>query len=258
MNELAPQLDPVLEKSLVADRRFWLIVLFVQITFYVFAMPVPQLLGYQSMIAGIVVSFVSCLALVGIPWLAFRFLVSTDNDSKFLLPPESLGLTLGDRQFGWTVTMVAVPAMAIGTFVGGEDAQIQSFYPIVGAQVGQSFLAMLAWLPFMALYYVAFEVFYRGILMNPVYHSRPSAKQTGMPDRLAMRWILIQTAFCCLVHIGKPNIELLACLPASIFFGWLAWRSRSIWYGVLIHFAVGIANDIGALWHSGNLNWLPT
>jgi membrane protease YdiL (CAAX protease family) len=71
----------------------------------------------------------------------------------------------------------------------------------------------------------------------------------GEPVSTAAAWkvIGVQAVLCFLIHLGKPNAELIASLPASVLFGWIAWRSRSIWYGLVIHFAVGIVNDLGAM-----------
>jgi membrane protease YdiL (CAAX protease family) len=36
-------------------------------------------------------------------------------------------------------------------------------------------------------------------------------------------------------HLGKPELETLTTLFGGLGFGWLAWRTQSIWYGAAIH-----------------------
>jgi membrane protease YdiL (CAAX protease family) len=43
-------------------------------------------------------------------------------------------------------------------------------------------------------------------------------------------------------------VELAAAFPASLLFGWIVLRTRSIWYVVAIHAAVGLALDLFRLW----------
>ena len=241
------------------DIAFWIIAVVAQICFYLFAMPIPQRLGYQSFTSGVLVCFISALTLAALPVLLIRIANRLRGIQQQISRPPGLmqkyGLTLGDQQFGWRAVLWASPGIAIGTFIGGDDLGIQEFYPFAGSSLGESPFWFATWLPFLLLYYVAFEFFYRGFLMRDCYLAQSANEKTWLPDRSVLRIILLQAFFCVLIHIGKPNIELIAAVPASILFGWLAWRSNSIWYGVLIHLVVGIANDLGALWHSGRLDW---
>lgn len=39
-------------------------------------------------------------------------------------------------------------------------------------------------------------------------------------------------------HIGKPDLEALSTIGGGVVFGWLSWRTGSIWYGGLYHVVI--------------------
>lgn len=47
--------------------------------------------------------------------------------------------------------------------------------------------------------------------------------------------ILMATIPFVFTHLGKPELETLTTLFGGLGFGWLAWRTRSVAYGALIH-----------------------
>lgn len=212
----------------------WLAIPACQILFWLYSMPGPQLNGHGGFSDGVMACLVSVVTLFLIPALVA---------SLAGIPLRDLGVAMGDRRLGWLAVLVVGPLFVIGTLIGSRDQGIQAFYPVSGDLIGQSGAALLVWLGFYLLYYISFEFFYRGFLLR-VFESR------GM-----LFCIGLQSLFCFLIHIGKPEAELWASLPASVVFGWIAWKSRSIWYGVIIHFLVGIANDLGALWQTGRIDW---
>jgi membrane protease YdiL (CAAX protease family) len=36
-------------------------------------------------------------------------------------------------------------------------------------------------------------------------------------------------------HLGKPELETLSTFFGGLGFGWIAWRTRSVLYGALLH-----------------------
>jgi len=82
------------------------------------------------------------------------------------------------------------------------------------------------------LYYVGYEVFFRGFLLF------------GIERRLgAGPAILVTTAMTTLVHITRPVSEYAAALIAGFAFGYVALRTRSIWGVLLLHFLTGASLD---------------
>jgi len=47
--------------------------------------------------------------------------------------------------------------------------------------------------------------------------------------------VLLATFPFVFSHLGKPEIETLSTFFGGLAFGWLAWRTRSVLYGGLLH-----------------------
>lgn len=206
-----------------------------QVVFWWFSMPGPQLRQPASLSLAI-----SCCLVAVVTLLLGPGLVATHGLRR---TAAQLGWGWGDASFGWKALVVCGPLMVIGTLLGATDSQIQEYYPIPGKGIGNSLAALLSWWLSYFLFYVAFEFFYRGFLLR------------GLSDLSTLgsltTFLILQALCCCGIHIGKPTAEVIASLPASLVFGAIAWRSRSIWYGTMVHFSVGIANDAAVLWQHG-------
>src|SRR5204862_1734080 len=51
----------------------------------------------------------------------------------------------------------------------------------------------------------------------------------------------------CMIHFGKPYLEVCSAIIAGVVLGSLSIQTRSIWAGVLVHVTVAILNDVLAL-----------
>ena len=86
---------------------------------------------------------------------------------------------------------------------------------------------------YVLLYYIAWEFFFRGFILF------------GLKTKFgAINAILIQTISSCLVHIGKPEGEIIGSIIVGVIFGVIVLRTRSIWYVVLLHAAIGVLTDL--------------
>jgi membrane protease YdiL (CAAX protease family) len=153
-----------------------------------------------------------------------------------------LGWVIGNVRLGLMLFVSISSVVTIVIYLGGTDPEIQRVYPWVGDWLAESSTHALYWFPIYALYYLAYESFYRGFLMTGL------EKQIGAP--LAM-WAQVLSSVA--IHLGKPPVETLAAIPAAFMFGLVAYYSRSIWYVFGIHFVIGIGNDLFSLYHQGKL-----
>jgi membrane protease YdiL (CAAX protease family) len=94
-------------------------------------------------------------------------------------------------------------------------------------------LLMIYETAYVLLYYLAWEFFFRGFMLFPL------ARVFG-----GVNAILIQIIPSCLIHIGKPVGELTGSIIAGLILGGLALRTGSIWYGWIIHAALGVLVDL--------------
>jgi membrane protease YdiL (CAAX protease family) len=152
------------------------------------------------------------------------------------------GLQIGEWKLGLGILAVAVPVAGVAIFIGGNDPEILAAYPWCGEWITHSVTNKVAWFMIYAIYYFAFEYFYRGFLFNALQ------RESGLA--MAM-WI--QVIMSVMMHFGKPNAELLAAIPAGFAFGWIAYKTKSIWYVFGLHWMIGIINDLVSMHYKG---WL--
>lgn len=154
--------------------------------------------------------------------------------------PRRMGLRIGGsaRALPWVGAglLVAVPVLAL---VAGADPALRATYPWPGVEALRTPGGAVAWAAAYALYYLAFEAFYRGFLLEGL---RPWLGRDGA--------LWAQAGLATLVHVGKPIAETLAALPASLLLGLLALRGRSILPAVLLHLGIGLATDLGVVWRT--------
>ncbi len=55
--------------------------------------------------------------------------------------------------------------------------------------------------------------------------------------------LLVQVLASVLLHIGKPVSETYAAIAGGLLWGLLAYRTRSLFSGMLQHYLLGIALD---------------
>lgn len=145
---------------------------------------------------------------------------------------KNYGLGFGDLKFGLKFTAIAVvilvPFLLAGTFM----PNMQSTYPEARSVIGKLKLLLLIELFYM-LYYIGWEFFFRGYVLF------------GLREKLGdLAAILIQTIPSCLMHIGKPGVEIFGSILAGIAFGYLAIRTRSMFYPFIIHLFIGVFTDL--------------
>ncbi len=156
----------------------------------------------------------------------------------------SLGMGLGDARFGLRFTAAAMVVLIPVLWINAGSAEFQAEYPLV-ALSGASWRHFLAWQLCYAVYYFAWEFFFRGFL------------QLGMKARLGVMGALaLQLSASTLLHIGKPQGETMAAVGAGLVFGLVALRARSFLYLFLLHWYVGCLTDLFCLIRSGSAQGL--
>jgi membrane protease YdiL (CAAX protease family) len=91
------------------------------------------------------------------------------------------------------------------------------------------------------IYFVGWEFIYRGFMLF------------GLARPLGYYAVFIQTIPFALLHFGKPQVETLSAVLAGILLGYLALRTRSFWYGWLLHILVATSNDVLAIMHQNGI-----
>lgn len=148
---------------------------------------------------------------------------------------RDLGVRLGDWRFGLWSVIIGVVVLTPVLYLGSSDPAIQREYPLTRL-AGCSTDLFLLWELSYLLYYISWELFFRGFNVF----------------LLERRWgvgiaMLYQVVPSTLLHIGKPQTETMAAVVGGVIFGALAIRTRSVLYPLLLHWYVGAGTDFFVL-----------
>ena len=158
---------------------------------------------------------------------AIRFQALTRIVLFFLIPilivvvafrdrPLDYGLRPGSWRLGLGLALVGCAIMTPIVIVVGSNPDFRSYYSISSASTGDLLITNV-------LDLVPTEFLFRGFLMFTLLRA---IGPLGL--------IVAQLPFV-FAHLGKPEIELFSTLFGGSVFGWLDWRTRSIWWSALAH-----------------------
>lgn len=126
------------------------------------------------------------------------------------------GLGLGDWRVGVTLAAVGAMIMTPIILVIGANSEFSYYYGISSAPVGDLVITHL-------LDLVPTEFLLRGFVMFTLLRT------------IGPLGVVVAQLPFVFVHLGKPEIELFSTLFGGMVFGWLDWRTRSIWWSALGH-----------------------
>jgi len=146
---------------------------------------------------------------------------------------KDYGLGLGNYKEGikWllSIPLLVVPLI----FISSKLPDIRMEYPMAKSLLYDTSNLFLYESFYVIFYYIAWEFFFRGFLLF------------GLREKFGdFNAILIQTISSCLIHIGKPEGEILGSIAVGIIFGIVAIRTNSIWYVFIIHASIGVLTDL--------------
>ncbi len=174
--------------------------------------------------------FFSAFLLLGIlPALVVRF--------GFKESLGAYGVQWGDMSCGWKALLAMLPLAVLASYPSSQSPAFVAEYPFdkgAGRSAGDFASHAAAYM----LYYAGWEFFFRGFL------------QHGLRDRFGP-WnaILVQTTASCLIHIGKPASEIYGSILAGLVWGYVVFRTRSLWAVLVVHWALGVALDYFICFH---------
>ena len=140
----------------------------------------------------------------------------------------------------WRAYCLLFIAVSIPVVIVSFTPDFQSIYPFY-TQAGRSVFDLIAWELVYGVQFFALEFFFRAFMLQGLRHSMGFAS-------IAMMIIPY-----CMIHFPKTAAESVGSVIAGLILGVLAMRSRSIWGGVALHWAVAIEMDLLCLAHKGQL-----
>ena len=160
--------------------------------------------------------------------------------NKFILKEtlKSSNLQKGNTKLGLIIIGIAtliVPLIALSTNL---DAEMSSTYPLIDFNTYFEWWQILLYFASYIMYYIGWEYLFRGLLL------KGSLEHIG-----PLGAILVTTLISALIHtsiggFGKPMLETLSAIPAGLIFGYIAYRTDSIYYTIYVHALIGILTDI--------------
>ena len=118
----------------------------------------------------------------------------------------------------------------------------QQKYPYYRLAPGESVVPFfLAWELLYAIQFVGLEFFYRGFVLH------------GLRFRLGYPALFVMMIPYMMIHFWKPFPEAIGSVIAGFVLGTLSLKSRSIWWGAVIHIAVAWLMDWLSLYRQGLL-----
>ncbi len=187
--------------------------------------------------------------------------------AAFREKPEALGLSAKAKALRSPIFWLAVPACACAGAIGALSPDLGAYYPYSRDLIARTREAGIGpllghYAAYFFLYYVPWEFFFRGFLLFPfalaaeralggaagaggeretVGGAGASAPSGAVPLIAAL--VLFQTIPSAMLHFGHPLSELAGAVAAGLGFGILAWRTRSILPGLILHAAIGFGTD---------------
>lgn len=157
------------------------------------------------------------------------------------------GMGLGDWRAGVLISGIFLAVMLPAVYLAQKTSSFAGHYPLAGngafmlrPSPGREALSLKLFALYEAayfLYFVGWEFLFRGWMLNGLL---PRFGRGGA--------ILFQTAPFALMHLGKPEPEALGSIVAGIALGVLALRTRSFWYGALLHGLIAVWMDLLSAW----------
>jgi membrane protease YdiL (CAAX protease family) len=145
--------------------------------------------------------------------------------------------TSGHWKYYAILLAIAVPFVVVAS----TTAEFQERYPLFEVFRGQegAWSDLRIWWIFYVLQFVAVETFFRGFLV------------LGLAKRFGQASIFIATIPYLMIHFSKPPVEALAAIIGGIVMGYLAYRTKSVWWGIALHVSVAALMDFLSLGHKG-------
>lgn len=166
----------------------------------------------------------------------------------FGLRPGDLGLHAGHNPHPpavrriWPLYLGLFLLMVPFLIYAAHQGPFLAKYPLAKKIIVDGAIPGLAFVTYQAFYLLIFisgESFWRGFLIF------------GMERDFGAYALPLMVVPYVTAHFGKPFPETMGAIAAGLTLGWLAWKHRSMWLGVALHYAVALSMDLLSVWGNG-------
>ena len=133
--------------------------------------------------------------------------------------PRDYGFRIGNWKWAMILTPACLAVMALILYGASKMPEFRSYYYKYAIDWPELLLDT-------ALYMFSWEFVFRGYMLF------------GLEKSIGKSAIFVQAIPFVLLHLGKPFLETLACIPGGFAFGYIAYRTRSFLPCFIIHFGM--------------------
>jgi len=138
--------------------------------------------------------------------------------------PFDFGLRLGNYKL-WLPYVLIFLAIAIPIlYVSSDMSSVQGYYR------SERNFDLLKYALQMGVYMLGWEFLFRGFMLF------------GLKEKFKEGSIIIQMIPFVLLHIGKPEIEIISTIFTGLLWGYICYRGKSFWPAYIMHIVVNISN----------------
>ncbi|HEX6813550.1 MAG TPA: CPBP family intramembrane glutamic endopeptidase [Planctomycetota bacterium] len=145
------------------------------------------------------------------------------------------GLTLAIERRHWWLYLALFAAVLPIVLYAGSRSDFQAVYPFYRGALNATTGAIVAWEVAYLLQFLALEFFFRGFLV------------LGMGRVIGRASIWVAMVPYCMLHYHKPPAEAFAAIVAGVVLGEVAFRTRSIAGGAILHIGVAATMELLAI-----------
>jgi len=133
--------------------------------------------------------------------------------------PWDYGIRIGQWKPSIILTAVCLAAMALILYGASKTPEFRSYYHMYAIDWPELLVNH-------SLYMFGWEFLFRGYMLF------------GLEKSIGKSAIFVQAIPFVLLHLGKPFLETLACIPGGFILGYVAYRTRSFLPCFIIHFGI--------------------
>jgi membrane protease YdiL (CAAX protease family) len=133
--------------------------------------------------------------------------------------PRDYGIRIGRWKSALILIAIYLAAMTLILYGVGKLPAFRHYYHMYAIDWPELLLNA-------ALCMFAWEFLFRGYMLF------------GLEKSIGRGAIFVQAIPFVLLHLGKPFLETLACIPGGFIFGYVAYRTRSVLPCFIIHFGI--------------------
>jgi len=133
--------------------------------------------------------------------------------------PWDYGICIGRWKPSIIITAACLAAMALILYGASKMPEFRSYYQMYDIDWPELLLNH-------ALYMFAWEFLFRGYMLF------------GLEKSIGKNAIFVQAIPFVLLHLGKPFLETLACIPGGFILGYVAYKTRSFLPCFIIHLGI--------------------